>query len=140
MDDPFEQLEDRVLEMLLTGDHPVLRCLRKQLAQIASRKREFSGVGFFTHFKLNADVSRLIGLQSFAFGDIDGEMEGLKFGVGFLLFVRDGLIDFLECYTYDEFFPRNIQNVKLTYRFDMVDRINSLRKNKMWPEEMDFLH
>ena len=46
--------------MLLAGEHPALAVLRDQLAAAEVIEREFSGVGFFTHFRVPACSPRLV--------------------------------------------------------------------------------
>jgi hypothetical protein len=60
-------LESAVLDTLFAGDHPVLAALRTQLARSDVSSREFTGVGFFTHFAATRAVvaGRLVrGLQT----------------------------------------------------------------------------
>ena len=45
-------LENSVLEWLLSGDDPVLVALRHQLASAKVKSREFTGVGFYLHFDI----------------------------------------------------------------------------------------
>ncbi len=57
---------------------------------------------------------RLSGNPNLELGDTHAKLEGLKLGAGFVMFIRDGLIKTLECYTYDEPWPISIT----TYTFD----------------------
>lgn len=105
----FTQLERAVLELLLEGEDPVRRALRKQLAVAQVRERQLTGVGFFTSFMLPAEivpVSIPVGLSPL--GDVHAQLEGLQHGAGFLLFLKEGRLDFLEGYSYDEPWPENV--------------------------------
>jgi hypothetical protein len=53
--------------------------------------------------------------KSFKFGDVVAEIEGLKHGAGFLLFITDGALDELEGYCYDEAWPKEVIGFKLAY-------------------------
>lgn len=102
------QLERRVMEMLLAGDHPVLETLRRQFESAKVAKREYTGHGFFTHFEVPADVPRLPNNRSFELDDLYGASRDSQWPwpeFGFILFVRNGAIDFLEGYTYYDTFP-----------------------------------
>jgi hypothetical protein len=100
------ELEAAVLELLLEGDSAVLIALRRQLAVAVVREREFSGVGFFTTFDVPPDTPRAPVPPKFSpFGDVGADIEGLRHGAGFLLFVDDGYLHMLEGYTYDEPWP-----------------------------------
>jgi hypothetical protein len=108
-------LEREVLKMLLTGDEPTLRVLRDQLAASHVSAREFTGAGFFTTFSVPSEIRRVQGKSSFSFGDVIGEVEGLELGAGFVLHVKDGNIDYLEGYSYEEPWPSEINQRRLQY-------------------------
>jgi len=109
----LNDLEQAVLDKLLSGDHPVLAALRAQAAKARFIKRECTGVGDFCHFEVPSEAPILKG--DFEIDDVDAELEGLAHGAGFVLFIRDGRLDVLESYTYDEPWPRDVVNFKLTY-------------------------
>lgn len=102
------ELERQIMEMLLAGDHPVLETLREQFQRAKVAEREYTVVGFFTHFAVPADVRRLPNNRSFELDDVYGASRDSQWSwpeFGFILFVRDGAIDFLEGYTYYDTFP-----------------------------------
>jgi len=109
-------LEREVLYKLLAGNQPIIRDLRLQLTTIEVDRREFTGVGFFSYFRVDDSLitHQLLG-KSFHFGDVVADIEGLKHGAGFVLFVKDGAIDNLEGYSYDEKWPDDIRKFKLRY-------------------------
>lgn len=106
-------LERDVLEMLLAGSHPSLKTLRLQL-QRADIQREMTGVGFYLQFAL-PDATPRIRPESCRFGDVHAELAGLKYGVGFLLFIDNGQLSQLEAYTYDERWPETLGAYALRY-------------------------
>jgi len=109
-------LEQAVISKLLEGDSENLSILRKQVERIEETRREFTGCGFFTTFKIANDAPQIPGSRSFNFGDIDAEIPGVELGVGFLLWVRNGVIDFLEGYTSgDAAWPTAISSFELRY-------------------------
>ena len=83
--------------MLLAGEHASLGTLREQLRHGEVSEREFTGGGFFVHFGVPAGLPRLSQESPFTISDVGGRVSGID--VGFVLFVRDGKIDFLDCYT-----------------------------------------
>ncbi len=111
----LNELEQAVLRKLLSGDHPVLAALRVQAEKARLRDREFSGVGFFCMFELPVEAPILDDRARFEISDVDGHVEGLEHGAGFVLFIRDGRIDMLEGFTYDEPWPRTIGKFELFY-------------------------
>lgn len=106
--------EKAILEKLLFGNIPEIITLRRQVDLCKVVKREKTGFGFYTTFTLPENTSRIIGLNA-KFGDVVGEIEGLRYGAGFLLYVSDGTLDMLEGYSYDEPWPSSINQFKLSY-------------------------
>jgi hypothetical protein len=110
----FEKFEADVMLKLLDGNDPVLAILRQQYRQSEVVKREFTGVGFFTTFRVYDSAPRLPGNRSLYIGDVVAEIDGVD--VGFVLFITDGVLDMLEGYTYgtDEW-PREMVRYKIGY-------------------------
>jgi hypothetical protein len=107
-------LESAVLRKLLSGNHPVLALLCDQFDVCRAKKREITGVGFFT----DLDVSAYTGVRlelDLKFGDVVAEIDGLEHGAGFVLYVQQGLLTLLEGYTYDEPWPDRIAGFKLRH-------------------------
>jgi|SRR3954468_10000148 hypothetical protein len=98
-------IEQRALEMLLVGDREEFVALRAQLNAASVARREYTGVGFFTHFSVPADSTRLKTRGQFVIGDLYAEITGLQHDAGFLLFVTDGIISMLECFIVDDRWP-----------------------------------
>jgi|CXWL01.1.fsa_nt_gi hypothetical protein len=116
---PLTELEAEVLNWLLAGEDPVLLGLRNQLAIASVISREMTGHGFYLHFSIPPSTSKLHEKlpckPSFCFGDVNASVEGLNHGAGFLLWVTNGVLDFLEGYTYDGDWPLEIQQFWLDY-------------------------
>lgn len=118
--------EQAVLDMLLAGDHPVLIALRAQAARACLVAREMTGAGFYCDFEVPSDVS-LVTPAHFELGDVDATLEGLEYGAGFLLFVRDGRMTTLEGFSYEEAWPEEIRDLKLSYRHEprAIERLST---------------
>lgn len=108
-------LERQVMEMLLAGDHPSLEVLQEQFQLADVVKRELTGAGFYLEFTLPQRADRLDAPKSFHLGDVEADIEGLEHGAGFVLYVREGAIDQLEGYSYDEPWPANVERFHLSY-------------------------
>jgi hypothetical protein len=93
-------LESAVLEKLLQKHGQPFDTIRDQLAHASVSSREFTGVGFFTHFSIPPEAPVRRDLASAELGNVSAKIRGLEDGAGFLLFIRDGAISFLEGYTY----------------------------------------
>jgi hypothetical protein len=97
-------LERQVIQHILQGDHPSLSQLRAQWQLATLKNREFSGSGFFTNVAVPADARSLGQSVNFEIRDVNGDISGVF--CGFLLFIRGGVIDFLECHVWgDKSFP-----------------------------------
>ena len=101
----LNEMERRALEMLLAGDDENLALLRAQLNAAVVVQREFTGVGFFTHLSVPAELPRLRSRARLVLSDLYAEVSGLKHEANFLLFVDDGVIDCLECCIVDDRWP-----------------------------------
>ena len=101
----LNELEQEILHMLVAGNHPDLACLRNQLSLATLERREMSGVGFFTTLSLPEGAPRLTGRRSLVIGDVYAEITGLEHWAGFLLFIKDCAMDFLECFIVDDQWP-----------------------------------
>ena len=110
-----EDFEKKLMLMLLAGNNFTLSELRFQYENSQVKFREFTGVGFFTHFSTKSEIKPLA-KRNFEFGDICGDLGGTKCAMGFFLFVRDGYLDWIEGFTFsiDEW-PDNYFGVDLYY-------------------------
>ena len=115
------------MEKLLTGNEEALNILHEQYKS-AIKKKEFSGSGFFTNFEIPKNALVLPKKRSFQFGDVVGEINDVENGVGFVLFVKEGKIDMLEGYTYEEKWPDKIINYKLSYISGDKRDLDKIRK------------
>jgi hypothetical protein len=87
------ELEKTVLRYLLQGDSEETRILREQLASSSLESREHTGYGFFTNFKVDGAAPPCARVN-FELGDVTVVLSGQL--CGFILFVREGKIAFLE--------------------------------------------
>jgi hypothetical protein len=114
MTSELSSIEKSVLEKLLAGDLPFIVQLRQQIAGCKVVKRELTGVGFYTTLEIPKSIHRTHGLD-IKFGDVIAEIPKLSNGAGFLLYVKDGVLDMLEGYSYDEAWPSSISSFSLKY-------------------------
>ena len=112
-------LEKDVIEWLSAGEDPVIAALQKQFKNITSVRRDFTGYGFYSHFEVPLNLqpihTEMAVKANFSFGDVEVMTPSLKNGAGFLLWIKNGIISFLEGYTYDEAWPEEIKEYKLRY-------------------------
>ena len=111
----LNDLERAVLEKFLAGDHPVLEKLRLQYKNCYVVKREFTGVGFFTTLAVHDKTLKIpLVTKGLTMWDVTAEIEGLKYGASFVLFIEDGFLDTLEGASDDEW-PSSYSWFKVEY-------------------------
>ncbi len=116
--------------MLLEGDHYALAALREQLRHASVSSREFTGVGFFADLTVAPDASRIAGRPKFQLTNVAGTAANVQHGVGFVLFIEDGVLSMLEGFTYDEPWPDRLQDVKLEYWGNRKNDLDALARLK----------
>jgi hypothetical protein len=115
VEDTYTPLEDAVMAKMLAGDNPVLSMLRGQYAKSRVSIREWTGVGFFTTIETHVGSSARPDIGRLHIADVSADIDGLQHGAGFVLHVTDGLIDYLEGFTYDEPWPEVVDDFSVSY-------------------------
>lgn len=111
-----DEFENGLMNMLLAGEDNILLGLRGQYDKCTVKARRFTGVGFYTDFKVNRVHEPVAGGKSFYIGDVDGAVDGNKGTLGFVLFIKDGFISSLEGYAnLLDVWPEEYSNIELTY-------------------------
>ena len=107
--------EDKVIEMLLSGNDEILAELRAQYHCAKIKQRRFTGRGFFTYFELKNYTP-----QHFVNGvisDVDAISQDNQ-SYHFNLFITDGVIEALEGVSESDDWIEDYNNVKLFYWSD----------------------
>ena len=112
----FCKFEKKLMQMLLVGKSATLQQLRKQYLSSVVVSREITSVGFFTTFSIQGEVDMLEGNKTFQIGDVDGKINSTDEAVGFILYIRNGVISTLEGYTniMDQW-PKDAEKIELKY-------------------------
>ena len=97
------RLEADVLRAIIEAhpEHGALIRAQLELSTIASRRK--TGLGFFLNFAVSPLA--LFEPADFELNDVHGGLEGLEGGAGFMLFIRQGKLAFLEGHTHGEDWP-----------------------------------
>jgi hypothetical protein len=95
-------LEKAVLAKIIETSPDQRDLLANQLERGRIVSRKLTGKGFLLKFEVEA--CELFPLD-FELGDVSAELEGLEHGAGFILFVRNGKISWLEGFAYGEPWP-----------------------------------
>jgi hypothetical protein len=94
--DDLSRLERAALCAIAARASGSAAALARQIAGARVVARENTGAGFFTTLSVDAD-ERLADLRS-PVGDVGAMVDGLNYGMSFLLWVKDGQIHRLEGY------------------------------------------
>jgi hypothetical protein len=111
-----EEFEHTLMNLLLQGDHPILATLRQQYEMSTITNREFTGVGFYSTIEV-PDTLPLVNPPNYAAGFVEIDLEMLSGGAGCVLWITNGKLASLECYTYgteqwpDKLFIKSLSNV-----------------------------
>lgn len=111
----LSRLERAVLEKLLLGDQEALELLRRQLATAQVVHREMTGAGFLTRLVVSQSLPAADIPSKVYLGDVVAEVEGLRYGLGFILFIEHGRLALLEGYTHQENWPASLGRWRLKY-------------------------
>jgi hypothetical protein len=111
----ISELEKTALQLLIDGD-PDHDILNEQIDRATVRSRQYTGVGFYTVFDVAADARRVESAR-WKIEDMPqthAEHPSLTAGAGFILWLKDGLINTLEGYTYEGDWPEDESKFKIT--------------------------
>jgi hypothetical protein len=113
----LNDFEKSLMNRLLAGDDSTLALLRNQYKAATTIKRELTGVGEFVNFSFPQDIIRIEKPRNLEITDVAVELESVAYGgLSVILFVRDGIIDFLEVVVNgNEAWPQNFNNVSISY-------------------------
>lgn len=113
--------ERAVLEKFLSGDHPTLETLRRQLSRTRVSKRHFTRVGFKADLTVEGETQAADGPIDFHLSDVHAEFPGLRYGAAFMLFVHHGYLARLEGATTTEAWPTDVEGFQLAFDRDPRD-------------------
>ncbi len=110
----MEDLERRIMTMLLDGDFPPFPALRAQYEQARVLRREVSGSGFDAYFSVPPTVAA-IGPDCFTLGDVEFQLEDAEHPGTVLLFVRNGYLEMLEVFNWADDWPAEPRAARIHY-------------------------
>ena len=110
-------LEHEVIATILRPDHPVFEALRLQFDRCEAAARELTGVGFFTELSIPTDSGPApVRPGRLRLSGVVAEVDGLRHGAGFVLWIENGMLTTLEGFSYDEPWPENVNDYCLSVR------------------------
>jgi len=102
-----------LVPLLLDGNEPPLEVLRRQYASSSVIRVELTGVGFFVSFGVPDDLERCVPAR-IAGGDACIRYSESPIQAGCVLFVREGILQELEVYTFDGGWPEHATVTSVT--------------------------
>ncbi|UNK42122.1 hypothetical protein MNO14_14415 [Luteimonas sp. S4-F44] len=97
-------IEQEAIRMLLEGSGDLQCALRRQFESILAVQRTQSPAGVYVVFELNGCVEGLEGKPSFHLGDVFARSKNCE-EIGFIIFIREGVLEYLEGYCYGDVYP-----------------------------------
>lgn len=97
----FTSLERAVLDAICEMYSSDREALEAQLSTATLISRENTGAGFYTRFQVERGPSVAITGERLRAGP-ETKIDGLKHGMGFILWLKEGYADCLEGYSYAE--------------------------------------
>ena len=98
-------LENAVLTLIVGSEGDLEESIRHQLAYAVAGPRTMTGVGFYRNFILPDGAPMQRNLPRTHLNGISAEHPHLDCGATFILFVRDGVVAFLEGVTFEGDWP-----------------------------------
>ena len=95
----FFDLEEAAIRAIISAQ-PASEALKAQFDQATVTSRENTGAGFYTDIFVPPTAPSVT--SGSPIGNVDGTVEGLEYGMGFILFMEDGRMSCLEGFSYEE--------------------------------------
>ena len=105
---------DRMAIQTICETYDECSILMSQYLNSTILRREVSPVGWYTYFQVNDSCERL-SKTKVPIGNAVANVENMEVGIGFMLWIKDGMLCCLEAFTYgDEYLPEAIEIISLT--------------------------
>jgi hypothetical protein len=113
----FTKLEKAALDAIFAETPELSPVLKQQPGKAVVTNRENTGAGFFTNIQVSEDAPRMNGPRVLGY-ETHARIEGLTYGLGFVLFMEDGRLHLLEAYAVgpESTAPLNLEELTFTIR------------------------
>ncbi|MEM1249356.1 MAG: hypothetical protein AAGK22_23470 [Acidobacteriota bacterium] len=105
----FTDFERAALSEVVSRHHEVEH-LSHQVRLAQATARDLTGAGLYLDLKVPRSVRLIENPKNRELGGLEAVVPGLRGGIGFYLFVRDGVLSWLEAFTYQEPYPDTIED------------------------------
>ncbi|MDD9901016.1 MAG: hypothetical protein OXT65_08570 [Alphaproteobacteria bacterium] len=123
----LSKLEFEVLQALLDNEDSRISFLKEQVKGISVIKRSISDAGLLLEFRVSNDCAPSIRVLDLIISGVEVTVPNLEFGIGFALFVENGLLKAMEGFTYEEAWPKSISKFRIRkegYKIEQRTRRN----------------
>lgn len=93
----FTELEEAALRSIFSETPELAPGLERQLGVATVTERENSGAGFFTAIRVPGEPPRVESPNVLGY-ETHAHIRGMEYGLGFVLFMKDGALHMLEGY------------------------------------------
>lgn len=134
----FLFFEKTCLQSIIKNDIPLesetdIQRLLEQVEVAKVQERNISERAFFTSYYYETEVERASDVPTKYYGSMHALVPSLSGGIGFGLYIDNGLIASLEGYTYGETWPKDLSRFELVHLIPTENGGNRLPKAS-WEE------
>jgi hypothetical protein len=111
----FTPLEQAALQAIFAETPDIVDSLQSQLLVAVVMSRENTGAGFFTKILVPKETRRIASARVLG-NEVHARVDGLRYGLGFVLFMEDGRLSLLEGYSCGGEDTTNLSFADLAFR------------------------
>jgi hypothetical protein len=111
MNSNFNNIDKLVIQTICEAHEEGVKLMNQYLNATILR-REASPVGWFTYFQVDSECTRLSQPRR-DLGSVNADVVGMEGGIGFMLWLEDGMLSCLEAYTYGENLHETIEIISM---------------------------
>lgn len=113
----YEEFEKKVMDKLLNYDSDMFKNLKVQYEKSEVISQEITGCGFFTTFNVPKELAYM-GIKG-RIDDVKGDIINVEDEyLFFILYIENGKIDTLECFSTLDNWDYNYDNVEVNYCYE----------------------
>jgi hypothetical protein len=115
MDSNLDNINEIIMQVMCK-EYEEGNILMNQYLNAKTLRHQISPVGWYTYFQVDNSCPRLL-ITSRCIDNAKSSLtvRNMKHGIGFILWIENGLLSCLETYTYDGDLPRFIEIISVTY-------------------------
>ena len=107
----YDEFEKIIIEDIIQTYPEHAEKLARQYNSAIVTKRTVNSPGFYTNYEIGDKTASLGDGVDLQLGENQWNVNGLKYGSDYILWVKNGFISSLEGFSYDELWPNEITEV-----------------------------